>query len=106
MERAIHLGGTLLVFLTMIILRLGALFLPWLAVLVRGSKICPGDVVGGFCALAVLDKGLQSLCLRIKNLINQHCLVRFRRLVGKRVDQFRLFKHLRVLEERWRQSHP
>ena len=67
MERAIHLGGTLLSFLTMIILSLGALFLPWLAVLVGGSKLCPGDVVGGFYALAVLDKGLKICGLRIEN---------------------------------------
>ena len=59
MERAIHLGGTLLVFLTMIIHRLGALLLPRLAVLVGGRKICPGNVVSGFCALEVLDKGLE-----------------------------------------------
>ena len=60
MERSIHLGGTLDAFLTMIILRLGALFLPRIAVLVGGSELCPGDVVGGLCALAVLDKGLKS----------------------------------------------
>ena len=58
MERAIRLGITLLAFLTMIVLRLGALFLPRLAVLVGGSELRPSDVVGGFCALAVLDKGL------------------------------------------------
>ena len=51
MERAIHIGGTLLVFLTMIILRLGALFLPRIDVLVGGSKLCPGDVV---CGLATV----------------------------------------------------
>ena len=90
----------------MIIISLGALFLPRLAVLVGGSELCPSDVVGGFCALAVLEKGLESCCLRIKTLINQHCLVRSRRLVGERVDQLRLLKNLRVLEERWQLSHP
>ena len=59
MEREINLGGTLLAFLTMIFLRLGALFIPRLAVLVGGSELRPGDVVGGFCALAVFDKGLE-----------------------------------------------
>ena len=34
MKRAIQLGGTLLVFLTMLIFVLEALFLPWLNVLV------------------------------------------------------------------------
>ena len=60
MEGAIHLGGTLDAFLTVIILRLGALFSPRLAVLVGGSELSPGDIVGGFCALAVLDKGLKD----------------------------------------------
>ena len=106
MERAIHLGGTLLAFLTMIILRLGALFLPQLDVLVRGSKLCPGDVVRGFCALTVLHKGLEICGLRIETLRNQHCLVGSRSLVGERVTQFRLVNHLRVLEERWQLSHP
>ena len=58
MEIAIHLGGTLDAFLTMIILSLGALFPPRLAVLVGGSKIHPDDVLGGACELSVLDKGL------------------------------------------------
>ena len=106
MEREIHLGGTLDAFLPAIILSLGALFTPRLAVLVGGSELRPGDVVGGLCALAVLDKSLVSCCLRIKTLINQHCLVRSRRLVGKRVEQFILIKNLRVLEERWQLSHP
>ena len=106
MERAIHLGGTLDAFLTMIILSLGALFPPRLDALVGGSELRPGDVVGGFCALAVLDNGLESCCLRIKTLINQHCLVRSQSLVGERVDQFILIKNLRVLEERWQLSHP
>ena len=57
MERAIHLVGTLDAFLTMIILSLGALFLPRLAVIVGGSELHPGNVIGGFYALAVLDKG-------------------------------------------------
>ena len=83
MEREIHLGGTLDAFLTMIILSLGALFLPQLAVLVGGRKLCTGNVVGDFCALAVLDKGLESCSSRIKTLINQHCLVRSWRLVGR-----------------------
>ena len=34
MKRAIQLGGTLLVFLTMLVFRLEALFLTWLTVLV------------------------------------------------------------------------
>ena len=93
MERAIHLGGTLLAFFTMIVFRLGALFLPRLTVLVGGSKLHHGDVFGGFCALAVLDKGLEICSLRIETLINQHCLVSSRRLVGERVNQFRLIKH-------------
>ena len=105
MERAIHLGGTLDAFLTMIILSLGALFLPWLVVLVRGSELRPGDVVGGFCALAVLNKGLKSCCLRIKTLSNQHCLVRSWRLVGDRVGKLRLIKILRFLKERWQLSY-
>ena len=66
MERAIYLGGTLDAFLSVIILSLGALFFPRLAVLVGGRELRPGDVVGGFCALAVLDKGLESCCFRIK----------------------------------------
>ena len=41
MERAIHIVGKLLAFLTMIILRLGALFIPWLAVLVGGTNFAP-----------------------------------------------------------------
>ena len=101
MERAIHLGGTLLAFLTMIVLRLGALFLYWLAVLVGGSKLRPVEVVRCFCALAVLHKGLKIFGLRIETLRNQHFLVGSWRLVGERVDQFRIIKHLRVLEERW-----
>ena len=72
MEKAIHLGGTLYVFLTTIILSLVALFLPWLAVLVGGRELRPGDVVGGFCTLAVIDKGLKICGFRIKNLNNQH----------------------------------
>ena len=106
MERAINLGGTLDAFLTMIILSLGALFPPRLDALVGGSELRPGDVVGGFCALAVLDKGLKSCCLRIETLRNQHSLVSSRRLVGKRVDQFRLIKNLRVLKKKWQLSHP
>ena len=66
MERSIHLGGTLLTFLTMIILSLGVLFLPWLDVLVGGRKLRPGDVVNSFCALAVLDKGLNICGLSIE----------------------------------------
>ena len=53
MERAIHLGGTLDAFLTMIILSLGALFTPRLSVLVVGSELQHGDVVSGFFALGV-----------------------------------------------------
>ena len=60
MEIAIHLGGTLDAFLTTITLSLGVLFPPRLAILVGGSELCPSDVVGGFCALAVLNKGLKS----------------------------------------------
>ena len=106
MERSIHLGGMLYAFLTVIILSLGALFPPRFAGLVGGSELRPGDVVGGFCALAVLDKGLESCCISIESLINQNCLVRSRRLVGERVNQFRLLKNLRVLEERWQLIHP
>ena len=98
MERAIHLGGTLYAFLTMIILSLGALFLPRLAVLVGGIKLRPGDVVGGLCTLTVLNKGLDSCSIRIKTLSNQHCLVISWCLVGERVNQFRLIKNLRVLK--------
>ena len=104
-ERAIHIGGRLDAFFTAITLGLGALFPPRLDFLVGGSELRPGDVVGGFCALTVLDKGLKSSCLRIKTLISQHCLVRFRRLVGDKVDQFRLFHNLIVLEERWQLSY-
>ena len=68
MERAIHLGGTLLEFLTMIFLRLGALFLSRLAVLVGGSELRPGNVVCGLCALAVFHKGLEIFGLRIETL--------------------------------------
>ena len=100
MEIAIHLCGALLAFLTMIILRLVALFLSRIAVLVGGSKLRPGNVVRGFCTLAVLHKGLDICGLRIETLRNQHCLVGPRHLVGKRVDQFRLVKHLTVFEER------
>ena len=60
MERAIHLGRTLEAFLTTITLGLGALFPPRLALLVRGHELRPGNVVGGLCVLAVLDKGLNS----------------------------------------------
>ena len=60
MERAIHIGRTLEAFLTTITLGLGSLFPHRLAFLVIGSELRPGDVVGGLCALAVLNKGLQS----------------------------------------------
>ena len=86
MKKAIQLGGMLLAFLTMLVFGLEALFIPWLTVLVRGSKLRPGDVVGGFCALAVLDKGPNVFGLRIETLRNQHCLVGSRRLVGERVN--------------------
>ena len=43
----------LLAFLTMIVLGLEALFLSWITVLVGGSKLRPGDVVCGLCALTV-----------------------------------------------------
>ena len=100
MEREIQLGGTLLAFLTMLVLRLDALFLSRLTVLVGGSKLCPGDVVRGLCALSLFHEGLEICTLRIETLINQNGLVGPRRLVGERVDQFRLVKHLTVLEER------
>ena len=96
----------ILAFLTMFVLRLGVLFLYPLIVLVGGSKICPGNVVCGFCALAMFHKGLEICGLRIETLINQYCLVGPWRLVGDRVDQFRLVKHLTVLKERWQLSHP
>ena len=105
MERAILLGGTLLAFLTMLVLRLGALFLPQLTVLVGGIKLRPDNVVRGFCALAVFHKGLDICGLRIETLRNQHCFVGPRHLVGERVDQFRLVEHLTVLEESWQLSH-
>ena len=60
MERAIHLGRTLEAFLTTITIGLGALFPPMLAFLVRGHELCPGNVVGGLCVLAVLDKGCKT----------------------------------------------
>ena len=106
MERAIQLGGTLLAFLTLLVLILDALFLSPLTVLVGGSKLCPSDVVRGLCALAVFHKCLQICGLRIETLINQHFLVSPRRLVGERADQLRLVKNLTVLEERWQLSHP
>ena len=106
MKRAIQLGGTFLEFLTMIILRLGALFLSWLTVLVGGSKLRPGDVVRDLSALSVFHECLKICGLRIETPINQHGLVGPWRLVGERVDQFRLVGHLKVLEERWQLSHP
>ena len=54
--RAILLGRTLDAFLTTITLGLGAHFPPRLAFLVGGNELRSGDVVGGLCALAVLDK--------------------------------------------------
>ena len=51
MEISIQLGGTLLVFLTMLVLRLEALFISCPTVLVGGSKLRPGDVVRGLCEL-------------------------------------------------------
>ena len=60
MVRAIHLGRTLEAFLTAITLGLGALFPPRLAFLVRGHELCPSNVVGGICVLAVLDKGRKT----------------------------------------------
>ena len=89
----------------MIVLRLGALFLSRLAVLVGGREHCPSDVVRGFCALAVLHRGLKICGLSIETLRNQHCLVGSRRLVGERVDQLKLVKYLRALKERWQLSH-
>ena len=56
MKKAIQLGGTLLVFLTMLVLGLDALFLSWLTVLVGSSKLRPGDVVRGLCALVVFHE--------------------------------------------------
>ena len=91
MERSIHLGITLEAFLTMITLGLGVLVPPRLAFLVRGHELFRGDLVGGLCALAVLDKGCETRCLRIESLRNQHGLVRLWRLVGEEVDQLRLF---------------
>ena len=54
------LGRALEAFLTTITLGLGALFTPRLAFLVRGHELRPGNVVGGLCARAVLEKGLKS----------------------------------------------
>ena len=106
MKRAIHLGGTLLEFLTMLVLGLEALFISLLTVLVEGSKLCPSDVVHGLCALAVFHECHKICSLRIETLSNQHGLVGPWRLVGKRVDQFRLIELLTVLKERWKLSYP
>ena len=65
----------LLAFITMLVLGLDAIFLSWLTVLVGGSKLCPGDVVRGLCALTVFHEGLEICGLRIKTLSNQHGLV-------------------------------
>ena len=106
MERGIQLDGTLLAFLTILVLRLDALFLSGITVLVGGSKLRPGDVVRGLCGLAVFHEGLEICTLRIETLSNQHVLVGPWRLVGERVDQFRLVKHFTVLKERWQLRHP
>ena len=66
MKRAIQLGGMLLVFLTMLVLGLDALFLSWITFLVGGSKLLPGDFVRGICALAVLHECLKICILRIE----------------------------------------
>ena len=60
MVRAIHLGRKLEAFLNTITLGLGALFLPRLDFLIRGHELRRGDLVGGLCALAVLDKGRKT----------------------------------------------
>ena len=60
MKRAIQLGGTLLAFLTMLVLGLDALFLSWLTVLIGGSKLRPSNLVCGLCLLAVFHE-----CLKI-----------------------------------------
>ena len=75
MERAIQLGGTLLEFLTLLTLRLDALFLSRLTVLFGVRKLRPSDVVRGLCALAVFHKGLEIYTLRIETLRNQHGIV-------------------------------
>ena len=106
MERAIQLGGTLLACLTMLVLRLDALCISWITVLVGGSKLRPGDVVRDLSALSVFHECLKIYTLSIETLGNHHGLVGTWRLVGKRVNQFRLVKHLNVLEERWQLSHP
>ena len=105
MERAIHLGGTLLAFLTMIILTLVRFFSSARSPRLRQQTL-PNYVVSGFCTLAVLDKGLEICGIGIETLRNQHCLVSYQLLVGEIVDQLRFIKHLRVLEERWQLSHP
>ena len=96
----------LLAFLTMLVFRLGAIFLSRLTVLVGGSKFFPGDGVCGFWTLTVFHKSLEICGLRIETLRNQHYLVGPRQFVGKRFDQFRLVNHWTVIEERWQLSHP
>ena len=75
MERATQLGGTLMVFITMLVLRLDTLFLSWLTVLVGGSKLFPRNVLPGLCALAVFHEYLETCTLRIETLSNQNGLV-------------------------------
>ena len=106
MKRAIQLGGTLLAFLTMLVLGLEALFLSWITVLVGGRKLRPGAVVRGLCGLAVFHKCLEICTLRIETLSNKHGLVGPWRLVGKIVGQLILVAFLTVLKERWQLSHP
>ena len=84
----------------MLVLGLEALFLSWLTVLVGGRELRPSNVVRGLCALAVFHECLKICSLRMETLSNQHGLAGPWRLVGKRVDQFRLIKFLTVLEER------
>ena len=66
MERAIQLGGTLLAFLTMLVLGLDALFRSWLTVFVGGSKLFSSNVVRGLCAVAVFQECLKICSLRIE----------------------------------------
>ena len=86
MNRAIQLGGTLLVLLTMPVLRLDVIFLSRLTVLVGGSKLRPGNVVRGICALSVFHECLEICNIRIETQSNHHGLVVPWRLVGERVD--------------------
>ena len=97
----------LLAFLTMLVFGLGALFLTLdVTVLVCGITIHPSNVLQGFFSFAVFNKCLHISGLWIETLKYEHSLVASWRLVGERVNQFRLVKFLTLLEEGWHLSHP